>query len=136
MANLANVVQQLRKERDQAQRRVEQLDEALNALGGLGGVRDYMGELRFIPRLPGAIRRLRFRITYRGRRLLIEVNHDEASYSLVEGAPLEIVHHGERATIGADEPLVRPIPRIPPRERPRQPPGREPARRQVRQGSE
>jgi hypothetical protein len=30
---------QLRKERDQAQRRIEQLDEALKALSGLGGVR-------------------------------------------------------------------------------------------------
>jgi len=39
MANLAKVVQQLRKERDQAQRRLEQLDEALRVLGGLGGSR-------------------------------------------------------------------------------------------------
>ena len=34
MANLAGVVQQLRKERDQAARTVEQLDAALAALGG------------------------------------------------------------------------------------------------------
>lgn len=34
MANLAGVVQQLRKERDQAARRVEQLDAALAALNG------------------------------------------------------------------------------------------------------
>ena len=39
MSNLANVVQQLRKERDQAQRRIEQLDEALKALGGLSPLR-------------------------------------------------------------------------------------------------
>ena len=39
MANLANVVQQLRRERDQTQRRMEQLDEALRVLGGLGGSR-------------------------------------------------------------------------------------------------
>src|SRR5208282_5918250 len=38
MSNLANVVQQLKKERDQAQRSIEQLDEALKALGGLSGV--------------------------------------------------------------------------------------------------
>jgi hypothetical protein len=36
MANLAHVVRQLRKERLQALRRVEQLDEALNALSGVG----------------------------------------------------------------------------------------------------
>ena len=33
MSKLAKVVQQLQKERDQAQGRVEQLDEALKALG-------------------------------------------------------------------------------------------------------
>jgi hypothetical protein len=39
MSNLANVVQKLREERDQAQRRIEELDEALKALTGLGGLR-------------------------------------------------------------------------------------------------
>jgi hypothetical protein len=37
MSNLANVVQQLKKERDQAQRRVEQVEQALKALSGFGG---------------------------------------------------------------------------------------------------
>ena len=43
MSNLAKVVHQLQKERDQARRRVEQLDEALNALGGLDGLRGTVG---------------------------------------------------------------------------------------------
>ena len=43
MSNLTNVVQQLKKERDQAQRRVEQLDEALKALGSLGGLQGRVG---------------------------------------------------------------------------------------------
>jgi len=34
MSNLTSVVQQLRKERDQLQGRIEQLDEALKALTG------------------------------------------------------------------------------------------------------
>jgi hypothetical protein len=38
MSNLGNVVEQLRQERDQAQRRVEQLDAALNALSGVGAL--------------------------------------------------------------------------------------------------
>ena len=38
MSNLAKVVQHLRKERDQAQRRIEQLDTALKALTGVSGV--------------------------------------------------------------------------------------------------
>ncbi len=36
MSNLTKVVQQLKEERDQAQRKIEQLDEALKALTGLG----------------------------------------------------------------------------------------------------
>ena len=39
MSNLAHVVQELRKERDQAQRRGEQPDEALKALTGVGALR-------------------------------------------------------------------------------------------------
>lgn len=42
MSNLANVVQQLRKERDQAQRRIEQIDGALDALSGLSSLRGSM----------------------------------------------------------------------------------------------
>jgi hypothetical protein len=41
MSNLAKVVQRLKEERDQAQRRIEQLDEALKALTGLGGAQRY-----------------------------------------------------------------------------------------------
>lgn len=41
MSNLTKVVQRLKEERDQAQRRIEQLDEALKALTGLGDVRRY-----------------------------------------------------------------------------------------------
>jgi hypothetical protein len=43
MLNLANVVQQLRKERDQARRRIEQLDGALKVLGSLGGLQGRVG---------------------------------------------------------------------------------------------
>ena len=39
MANLAGVVQQLRKERDRAARTIEQLDTALAALTGVSGKR-------------------------------------------------------------------------------------------------
>jgi len=53
MANLANVVQQLRKERLQTQRRLEQLDEALKALGSLDGLRGKVGRLQ----TPGKTRR-------------------------------------------------------------------------------
>jgi len=45
MSNLADVVQQLKKERAQAQRTVEQLDGALKALGGLVGLRGRGGRM-------------------------------------------------------------------------------------------
>ncbi len=46
MSNLAKAVQQLQRERDQARRRVEQLDEALKALGSLDGLRGRVGRVR------------------------------------------------------------------------------------------
>ena len=39
MSNLTKVVMQMRQERDAAQKRVEQLDQALEALGSLDGSR-------------------------------------------------------------------------------------------------
>jgi alpha,alpha-trehalose phosphorylase len=99
------------------------------AVCGFGGMRDHGGQLNFSPRLPSALTRLKFRLMFRGRNLLVEVNHEHASYSLLEGQPLELGHHGERVTVSAEEPLELPIPAIRPREAPRQPPGREPVRR-------
>jgi alpha,alpha-trehalose phosphorylase len=98
------------------------------AVAGFGGMRDHDGKLSFSPRLPEVIGRLTFRIGFQGRRLLVEVEPHRATYSLLEGAPLEIRHHGETATAGG-EPLVRPIPPAPERDPPTQPPGRAPARR-------
>ena len=102
------------------------------AVNGLGGMRDHDGELSFMPRLPQALTRLAFRLMFRGRRLKVDVAHDQASYMLLHGSPLEIAHFGERATITPDEALVRPIPAAPRRERLNQPRGRAPARRQPR----
>jgi alpha,alpha-trehalose phosphorylase len=99
------------------------------AVAGFGGMRDYGGSLRFTPRLPNALTRLTFRICFRGRRLLIDVRPKHATYSLRQGAPLEIFHYGEQATLAAREPLTRPIPPVLARETPKHPPGRELARR-------
>jgi len=96
---------------------------------GFGGFRDHGGTLRFAPRLPEPIERLRFRLGWRGRRLRVDVSATDATYVLEEGDALEIVHHGDPVEVPADEPLTRPIPPAPRRERPRQPPGREPRRR-------
>ncbi|MBV9050637.1 MAG: hypothetical protein JOY58_20415, partial [Solirubrobacterales bacterium] len=58
---------------------------------------------------------------------------DQASYTLRDGSPLEITHHGERATINPGRPLVQPIPAAPQIEWPQQPKGRAPTRRRSQQ---
>jgi alpha,alpha-trehalose phosphorylase len=99
------------------------------AVAGFGGVRDYGGNLTFAPRLPGALTRMRFRLMFCGRSLLVDVNHENAIYSLREGGPLEISHHGEKNRITRRKRLTLPIPPLEPREAPTQPPGREPLKR-------
>ncbi len=99
------------------------------AVAGFGGMRDHGGRLSFSPRLPGALTRLKFRFMFRGRNLLVEVDHERASYSLLGGEPLELDHHGEPVRVCAGEPLKLAIPVIGSRPAPRQPPGRGPVRR-------
>jgi alpha,alpha-trehalose phosphorylase len=102
------------------------------AVAGFGGMRDHGGRLTFSPRLPATLTGLRFRIMFRERSLLVEVDQEHARYSLRAGEPLEIAHHGETATVSGDDVLELPIPRLDPqRSAPTQPPGRAPARRRA-----
>jgi alpha,alpha-trehalose phosphorylase len=102
------------------------------AIAGFGGMRDHGGQLSFKPRLPGALTRLSFRVRFRARRLMVEVERERATYSLMTGEPIEISHHGESLTLEPDQPAVRSIPRLKPRRAPTQPAGRAPARRMPR----
>ncbi len=99
------------------------------AVIGFGGVREHSGHLSFAPRLPGALTRLAFNMHYQDRRMLIEVVHGQATYTLIEGRPLEFAHHGDTVTVTTERPVVRPIPDPPALEPPEQPHGRAPARR-------
>ncbi len=102
----------------------------IGAVAGFGGMRDHDGDLEFRPRLPRRLRHLCFRISFKGRRLKIDVEHGEARYTLVRGDDLEIAHHGEALTLDSSEPVTRPIPPVPAGlEEPKQPLGREPVRR-------
>jgi hypothetical protein len=58
-----------------------------------------------------------------------QVTHPEATYTLADSDPLEILHHGQPVNVSAGKPQTRPIPAAPSRPRPSQPPGREPAHR-------
>jgi alpha,alpha-trehalose phosphorylase len=106
----------------------------LAAVAGFGGMRDHDGTLAFSPRLPDALVRLNFRLVFRGRRFLVDVRHGEATYTLLEGDPLQLAHHGEMLSISLGAPVTRPIPPRPRRRRPKQPAGREPARRHPQAG--
>ena len=98
----------------------------LVAVAGFGGMRDHGELLAFAPRLPHRLTRLAFRLTYRTRRLRVEVNGGSARYELLQGEPLELLHHGEPFTLTADEPQELPVPPIPPRPAPPQPATRQP----------
>ncbi|MFI1767431.1 glycoside hydrolase family 65 protein [Streptomyces sp. NPDC020800] len=98
-------------------------------VAGFGGMRRATGDtagLRFAPRLPERLRRLAFHLQFRGRRLRVEIAADKASYTLLDGEPLTVHHHGEPLTVSTDEPAVRSVPPIGPRPAPEQPEHRAP----------
>ena len=94
-------------------------------VGGFGGMRVAAGQLCFSPKLPPGIVGLSFRLRYRGRVVLVSIRGQGATYSVLTGEPLDIMHHGQQATI-SDKELTLDIPapvQLPP---PTQPPGRIP----------
>jgi alpha,alpha-trehalose phosphorylase len=98
----------------------------LVAVAGFGGMRDHGPTLGFAPRLPAQLTRLSFRMLYRGRRLCVTVDRDEARYELLDGEALEIRHHGDPVALEPRRVEPRPIPPARVRPRPAQPPGRAP----------
>ena len=99
-------------------------------VAGLAGMRDRDGALSFAPRLPAELSRLAFKISLRRRRLAIDVRAATATYTLLDGEPIRIAHHGQSVTVSFGEPIVRSIPEAPAASPiPTQPPGREPVRR-------
>jgi alpha,alpha-trehalose phosphorylase len=97
-------------------------------VAGFGGMRVVGGSLRFAPRPPAGIARLRFCVSFRGRCIKVSLDAHTAEYELVDGPPVEFTHHGQTVELGVS-PARFPIPAIPRQPRPSQPPGREPARR-------
>jgi len=95
-------------------------------------MRDHDGQLSFAPRLPQRLTRLAFGVCFCERRLRVEVTDDQARYTLVQGPPLPVTHHGQAIEITDGTPVRCPIAPIAARESPRQPGGRSPARRQPR----
>lgn len=102
-------------------------------VGGFGGMRMQNGELTFAPRLPDRLKKLAFHVLFRGSRLRVEVTAKEATYRVLDGSQLRVLHHGEELLLPAGEAVTRPIPAIKPGPRPSQPQGREPIPREVRE---
>jgi len=99
----------------------------IGSVAGLGGMRDHDGALSFAPRLPVALTRLAFRMSFGECSLHVEVRHHQATYSLLEGHSLQLAHHGEQLTLSAKHPVKRSIPQAPVLDAPKQPYGRAPA---------
>lgn len=99
-------------------------------VAGLTGMRDRGGILSFAPRLPEELTRLAFKVSLRGRRLAVDVRAATATYTLLDGEPMRIMHHGQPVTASPDDPVACPIPAAPDASpAPAQPPGRAPGRR-------
>jgi alpha,alpha-trehalose phosphorylase len=98
-------------------------------VAGFGGMRDDEGELMLNPALPEGIARLRFRLRWRNFRLLIDVDHDEVTYTLRDGpeGTMTIRHGNRHVDLTTHAPTTLPlIPRVALLSPPPQPPGREP----------
>jgi alpha,alpha-trehalose phosphorylase len=105
----------------------------LALVAGFGGLRDHGEHLTFAPRLPAGLTGLSFSLVYRGARLRVEVDHDSASYTVLDGeAPVPIGHHGEDLLVEPKQTITRQIPKFTAHPTPRQPPGRAPQRRATR----
>ena len=75
----------------------------MSVVNGFAGMRVYDGELSFAPYLPEEWDSYKFRITFQGRRIKVEVKEDEVTYSLVSGSEIEFKHHDGIVTLGSDK---------------------------------
>jgi alpha,alpha-trehalose phosphorylase len=72
---------------------------------------------------------LAFKLLFRGRELGVEVEHEQATYTLLSGDELTIQHYGEAIKLEPGKGHQAPIPRLRGGQAPVQPPGRAPAHR-------
>ncbi|GGO94011.1 glycoside hydrolase family 65 protein [Wenjunlia tyrosinilytica] len=98
-------------------------------VAGFGGMRHRNGTLDFAPKLPEKLSRLAFRVSVLRRRLCVEITDSVATYTLDQGAPIEIRHYGEAFTVTDKGPVTRQVPPVAARPEPQQPPGRRPGHR-------
>jgi alpha,alpha-trehalose phosphorylase len=96
------------------------------AVAGFGGMRDDGDQLSFRPRLPEELTRLRFRLTFRGSNIEVEIEPLRATYRLISGPAIGVTHYGSAVQMTSEGPTSLEIPAAESREPPPQPAGREP----------
>jgi alpha,alpha-trehalose phosphorylase len=74
---------------------------------GLAGMRDYNGELTFNPR--PYVEHLKFPLTFRGQRLVVEISKESVTYSLEAGSELKLKHCDEEIILKAGQRETRKI---------------------------
>ena len=103
---------------------------SLAVIAGLGGLRDDDGEVSFSPRLPTALDRVAFRVTFGGNTVRVELASGSASYtSREEGSALRFRHEGEMVELAPGQTVVRPLLQVERSPAPDQPAHRAPAPR-------
>jgi alpha,alpha-trehalose phosphorylase len=101
-------------------------------VAGFGGMRDHNGVLTFAPRLPDGLTGLSFTIRHRGKRLRVQTDGRQATYTLSDhGSTMQLVHHGSLETVESGVPLTRPVPPAPVPPVVHQPAGRAPRPRKA-----
>jgi len=80
---------------------------------GFGGVRDFDGDLSFEPALPRLWTSLSFSLRFCKRQIRVRLAHDEETYLVDEGGPLEITVRGERHVLTPGTPVTIPRERAP-----------------------
>ncbi len=72
---------------------------------GFGGMRDHDGRLTFNPRLPPLLRRLRFRVRWRGGDLRVTLTQESVIYE-VRGDAITFRHEDREITVAEGEPVT------------------------------
>jgi alpha,alpha-trehalose phosphorylase len=98
-------------------------------VAGFGGLRWHDSLLTFTPRLPERITRLAFHILFCRRRLRVEVSSSEATYRLLDGEPMKVLHYRHEVHLSVEKAVTRSIPPVKAGPHPTQPPGRVPTPR-------
>ena len=72
---------------------------------GFAGLRDYDGRLRFKPRIPDRIEKLRFRLTMHDQVLEVDAGPNSTTYTLHEGSGLIITHEDRDIELSRGKPV-------------------------------